>query len=326
MSAISFILLFFTQAAFAGSISLPVTEVEKILIKGTEAQVFLNPSPANQVRIEGLEGSGSAGTYSVFRNGKVIEIRMNETNDKVSSNEEFRRALSAKAPKIEISGGVVPVEVQVRQGTVTGQRWSQDLKLSLVQGRVQLQQGVGMVNAHVLKGAVQISEHKGRVVVDSYEAQVQLRGIQGDGEVRLFSGALVGEKWKGFWTLQTQQSQVKLQDVQGTVQFENGKGSFQVLSLLGRLEGQNQEGVISAQLSLDSEVDVRTKSGRVQVQLAPGSGAALNLKTEEGEIQVPSELKVVRAGAEKIVRGKVRGDAQRGRVFVRAQDATISVK
>ncbi len=326
MSAISFILLCFTQAALAGSISLPVTEVEKILIKGTEAQVVLNPSPANQVRIDGVDDSGSPGTYGVFRKGKVIEIRMNESLDKTTGSEEFRKGLSARAPKIEIAGGVVPVEVQVRRGSVTGQRWSQDLKLSLIQGRVQLQQGVGSVNAHVLKGAVQISEHKGRVLVDSYEAQVQLRGIQGDGEVRLFSGSLLGEKWKGFWTLQTQQSQVKLQDVQGTIQFENGKGGFQVESLLGRLEGQNQEGVVSAQLSLDSELDIRTKGGKIQVQLAAGSGAALNLKTDEGEIYVPSDLKVVRTGAEKSVRGKLRGDAQRGRVFVRAQDATISVK
>jgi hypothetical protein len=141
-----------------------------------------------------------------------------------------------------------------------------------------------------------------------------------------FSGQLQSEKVRGVMIVAAQQSTSKINQGAGTLQFENGKGVFSVVGFQGRVEGQNQEGAVSVNVPLEGEVDVRSKSGRVSIQLPPASGASLNLLTTEGEIVVPGELKVVKQSTEKSVRGRLRGDAQKATVFVRSQDGTISVK
>ena len=94
----------------------------------------------------------------------------------------------------------------------------------------------------------------------------------------------------------------------------------------GRLEGQNQEGTVTIQMAMDSEVDVKAKAGKVNITPPAASGASVNLFTVDGEIFVPKELKVNRLSSEKSVRGRLRGEAQRGSIVVRSQEATILVK
>jgi hypothetical protein len=60
--------------------------------------------------------------------------------------------------------------------------------------------------------------------------------------------------------------------------------------------------------------------------LKPRTPIAEILFTVDGEIFVPKELKVNRLSSEKSVRGRLRGEAQRGSIVVRSQEATILVK
>lgn len=326
MSAIGFILAqFFLQSAMGASFEVPVAEGNRLVLKGLEAQVQFVGQVGNSMKVNGVDESGAEGTYTLSKSGNVIEIKMNEYSGKRSWLSLLPKSF-ALTKKIEITGPALPTEVHLRGGTVVAQKWSKDLKVSLTQGRVSVANGLGTVRIYVQKGDISVQDHAGKVEADAYNGTMSLRNIQGDVDASLFAGQLQIEKMRGLLTLATQQSSSKINQSTGTIQFENGKGSLNIQGFQGRMEGQNQEGAVTIGMTLDSEVDVKSKSGRVNIQVPPGSGVALNLLTFEGEITVPSELKVTKLSAEKSVRGRLRGDAQRGAIFVRSQDGTISVK
>lgn len=326
MSAIAIIIArVFLNTAFAISTEVPVMPGDRIAIKGLDAQVSLSATGGNSLKITGIEEGGSAGIYTLVRKDNVFEIHMNEYSSLKSWLEVIPKA-SSNSKKIEISGPSVPVEINLRGGVVVAQKWQKELKITMTEGRVNLSNGAGEVQAHLLKGDINISDHNGKVIADSYSGGVHLKNIQGDVDASLFAGQLVLDKVKGFSNITTSQSQGRVLQSSGTLQFENGKGNLTFQNFQGRLEGQTVEGGVTISAVADSEVDIKSKSGKVSIQIPPNLGASLNLLTMEGDIIVPSDLKVTKVGTEKSVRGRMRGDAQKIAVSVRSQDGLISVK
>lgn len=327
MSAITLVLMnLLIQPLMAATFEAPVREGDRLVIKGLEAQVQLNATPgATSVRISGVEESGSEGAYVVTKKDNIIEVSMNEYGSKKTWMNILPRAAS-QVRKIEITGASIPTEIHLKGGSVIAQKWGKDLKASLTSGKVISTGGVGTVQAYVQKGEIGVIDHAGKVTADSYAGTMGLRNIQGDVDASLFSGLLQMEKVRGFVSLSTQQANAKVNQGSGTIQFENGKGSLTLQAFQGRLEGQNQEGTVTVQMAMDSEVDVKAKAGKVNITPPPSSGASVNLFTVDGEIFVPKELKVNRLSSEKSVRGRLRGEAQRGSIVVRSQEATILVK
>ncbi|KHD87353.1 MAG: hypothetical protein OM95_15085 [Bdellovibrio sp. ArHS] len=309
----------------AATFEVPVAEGDRLVLKGLDAQVQVVGQGGNFLKVSGVDEASTEGLFVVTKRNNIIEVKMNEYAGKKNWLNILPKG-GGVARKIEIWGAAVPAEIQLRSGSVVAQKWSKDLKASVTQGRVSSLNGAGSLNVYVQKGDINIAEHTGKVDADSYNGTMTLKNIQGDVSASLFSGQLQIEKVRGFLTLATQQSNSKINQGNGTIQFENGRGSLSIQGFQGRMEGQNQEGSVSVTMTLDSELDVKAKSGKVAVQVPASSGMSLNLLTTEGEIFVPSELKVTKLSAEKSVRGRLRGDAQRGSVFVRSQDGTISVK
>lgn len=326
MSAIYTLLpLLFVQSVFAATFETPVKEGDRLVLKGLEAQVLLTGQPGATLKISGVEESKAEGSYVVERKDNIIEVRMIEFNGKASWKNILPKA-NTQLRKIEISGLSLPTEVQLRGGSVVAQRWMKDLKVSVTHGRMSSANGSGSLQVYVQKGDVNIQDHTGRVNVDGYSGTCALRNIQGDVDASWFAGQLGLEKIRGFVALSTQTATAKLNSGAGTVQFENGKGSLTLQAFQGRIEGQNQDGNVTINLPLDSEVEVKSKSGKVAITVPPSSGAQVNLFTVDGEISVPGELRVAKLSAEKFARGRLRGDAQRASVFVRSQEGSILLK
>ncbi|UOF01940.1 DUF4097 family beta strand repeat-containing protein [Bdellovibrio reynosensis] len=326
MSAISFILAhLLVHPLFAGTFEVPVKEGDRLILRGLEAQVQIVSQSGNTLKVSGIEDSGSEGIYTMTKKDNIIEVKMNEYADKKSWLNIVPKSAS-QVKKIEIWGPSIPAEIQLRGGSVTAQKWNKDLKVSMTQGRVNSSAGGGSLQVYLQKGDITIADHTGKVETDSYTGTTTLRNIQGDIDTNVFAGQVQMEKTRGFIKLATQQANAKLNQGSGAVQFENGRGALNIQGFSGRTEGQNQDGSVTIVMTLDSEVDVKSKAGKISVQTPPASGASLNLLTVEGEIVVPPELKVTKLSAEKSVRGRLRGDAQKASIFVRSQEGTISVK
>ncbi|HWU43960.1 MAG TPA: hypothetical protein VN132_11000 [Bdellovibrio sp.] len=314
------------QSSMAASFAVPVQEGDRLVLKGLDAQVQLVGIPGgNGLKVSGIEENSSEGAYVVSKKDHIIEIRMNEYDGKKAWMNILPKA-SSQMRKIEISGVSVPADIHLRGGSVVAQKWSKDLKVSLTHGRVSSTDGSGFLRAYVQKGDISIQDHTGRVNADTYAGSMSLKNIQGDVDASLFTGPLLAEKVRGFCALNSQIGPAKVLQGTGTLQFENGKGGFNISGFQGRIDGQNQEGSVSLQMALDSEVDIKSKAGRIQVQAPPSSGASVNLLTIDGDIFVPNELRVNKLSSEKSVRGRLRGEGQRGSIFVRSQDGSIVVK
>lgn len=324
MSAIYFILSgLLSFQAHSATMEVAASPEDRIFVRGLDAQVHFIAQSTPQWKVSGIEESAE-GQFVMMKKQGVLEIRMVEPGGKKNWLASLTRGGAPK--KIEIVGPAVPVEVQLRGGSVIMQKWGKAAKVSMTSGRFSAIGGAGEYNIHVQKGDISIQDHQGRVVTDMYAGSTTLLNIQGDAQATVFTGNLNIEKMRGNLNLFTQQANSKINASTGSLQFDNGKGALAVTSFEGRLEGQNLDGSINVHMALDSELDVRSKAGRVAVQTPANSGMSLNLLTNEGEIVVPAPLRVTRLSAERSVRGKMRGDAQRGSVFVRSQEGTISVK
>lgn len=311
--------------AGAASFEISVQEGDRLIIRGLEAQITMTGQPGKSLKITGVNDSDSPGSYTIEKKNNIIEVKVNEYDSKRDWMNILPQ-IGKNAKKIEVSGMPVAAEVQLKSGSVVAQKWNKELKVNLTQGRFSSTDGSGSLKIYVQKGEIRIANHKGRVSTDSYSGIQNLKNINGDVEASQFSGQFVSQKTEGFFSLATQQGAAKVNEGSGTLRFENGKGTLSVEQFKGRLEGETMEGAVNIKMTLDSEVDVKAKTGKVTVQTPANSGVRLNLLTTEGEIFAPKGIYVNKLPTEKNVRQKMRGDAQRGSVFVRSQEGTILVK
>lgn len=300
-------------------------DIDRIVVVGLEAHVQLIGQPmAQKLRVSGIDETSEPGQFSLERKDRVLFIKMQEYPGK----KEWKEAL-LKVPKkkiLEFVGASIPVEIQLREGQVNSQKWSKELKISLVKGKVTSVSGSASLNIQLQNGEVSVQDQTSKLIADVYKGQLTVRNLQGDLEGSVFSGSMNIEKSKGFLSINTTQSVAKVLQSSGTLQFENVKGSVLTQQFVGRVDGQTGEGAVSLGILPDTDVHVKSTSGRVSVQTVAGSGAFLNLLSTEGEITVPSELKVNRSATEKSVRGRLRGGEQKGSIVVRSQEGSILVK
>lgn len=300
-------------------------DVERIVVIGLGAQVQLTSQPtAPKLRVTGLDDTTEEGQFALERKDRVLFIKMQEYSDKREWIEALGRAPKKKL--IEFIGPAVPVEIQLREGQVTSQKWDKELRIAIGKGKVTSQGGAALLFAQLQNGDVAVQDHQGKLVADVYKGNLTVRNLQGDLEGSVFSGVMTVEKSKGFLLVNTAQAAAKVLQSSGTLQFENGKGSLMTQQFRGRVDGQTGEGTVTLGILPDTDVHLKSQQGRVSVQTTPGSGAFLNLVSAEGDIQVPGELRVQRSATERSVRGRLRGKEQKGTIVIRSQEGNILVK
>lgn len=300
-------------------------EVDRIVILGLEAQVQLNGMPlAQKLRVSGVDETSEPGQFVLERRDRTLFIKMQEYPDKKSWKEMLSRVPKRKA--IELIGAPVPVDIQLREGQVHSQKWNKELKISLVKGKVSSLGGSTSLSVQLQNGEVSVQDQTSKLMADVYKGKLSVRNLQGDLEGSVFSGSMNIEKSKGFLAINTAQSTAKILQSSGSLQFENGKGNVITQQFSGRVDGQTGAGAVSLGILPDTDVKVKSLTGRVSIQTVAGSGAFLNLLSTEGEIIVPNELKVNRSSTERSVRGRLRGGEQKGSIVVRSQEGSIVVK
>lgn len=317
--------LIFPNAHAVMAFEVAPQEVDRIVVVGLEAQVQLLQQPgAAKLKVSGIDDTNEEGNFALERKDRTLFIKMQEYSDKKEWNEALARAPKKKL--LEFSGASVPVEIQLREGQVTAQRWNRELKVSLVKGKVVSTGGAAALTVQLQNGDVNVQDQSSKLSADVYKGHVVVRNLRGDFEGSVFSGSLLVEKSKGVMQINTTQANAKVLSSSGTLQFENVKGLLVAQQFSGRVDGQTLEGTVSLGILPETDVHVKSKTGKVTVNTTAGSGSLLNLVTGEGDIVVPGELKVNRSATEKSVKGRLRGSEQKGTIVVRSQEGNIVVK
>ena len=332
MRLLSFGLLFLSTAVMLprahAVLAFEITpqEVDRIVVIGLEAQVQLQGQVnAPKLRVSGIGDTSEAGQFVLERRDRTLLIKMQEYSDK----REWKEALSRPVGKrkvIDFSGAPVPVEIQLRDGIVTAKSWNKELKIALLKGKVVSNGGSAALAVQVQNGSISITDQTSKVVADIFKGSFDIKNLRGDLDSSVFVGTLNVDKSKGFMQITTGRATAKILQSSGSLNFENIKGALITQQFAGRVDGTTVEGNVNIGILADTDVHIKSQSGRVIVQTVPGSGAMLNLIATEGEIVAPDEVTVHRTATEKSVRGRLRGSEQKGSIVVRSQEGNINIK
>jgi len=321
-------LSFFAQAqkgAVSGvSYDVPIQPGDSLVIKGLDLQVSLTKTNAPALRINGLDNSSREGSYRVERKGSQILVSMIE----FGSKREWKDVLSQKSQKrkvIEIQGPSIPVEIYARDGQVTLTQWQQRAEVHLVNGKIFSNQGRDL-ELTIQKGEATVTEQQGRLKADVNQGQLNFKNSNSEADIRIQSGQTHLEKTRGRWNVSSQAANVKIVQSQGVLQVDNQKGQWTVSQFQGRIDGQMGDGNLTMSVLNESDVNLKSVSGKMQIQIPQGSGAFLNLLSADGDLFLPGDLKANRGGSEKSYRGRLRGESQKVSVTARSQDGLIVLK
>jgi len=298
----------------------PLKNFDRLLISVPEATLRINGEAGAKTLRVSLQES-AAEDFEVQLNGARLEIHPKAEIDKESFGQ-----VSAKKRVIEITGAPVALEVHIFSGQVQLSDWSKDSLIHVQKGKVLARNGSAALVAHVQNGELMVLDHQGKLNADTYKATVQIKSLTGDADIESFLGDTQIDRAKGFLSLKQGQGSSKIVNSSGTLQFELTKGVLNSQGFNGRVEGQTQEGPVNITVDGDSDVNVKSQSGRVTIRPSSKSGAWLNVTSAEGDIYGPSYMRVSREGSQKSLRGRLRGDVQKGSIVVRSQDGVIVIR
>lgn len=322
----SFLVFLLSQSlvlsAQAAQFDVPLKGGEKMLINIPQGMLQITANPALKAARIQLNGQ-AAGEYGVYNESGVIAIRSKNGISKESFLNAKSEAL--KFP-IEIQTPALPLEVHVGEGQVQLSGWNGEAFVQLRKGKILSRSGNGGLIVHNQSGEISVADHRGRLDVDTYKAQLTVKNLTGDADLENFSGENNVEKANGFISVSQDQGSTKINSSSGTLKFNIGKATLSSQAFGGRVEGQTQEGPVNIVMSADSDVNVKSQSGRVTVHSAKGSAPSLNLASTEGDISGPNYLKVNRESGLKTLRGRMNGESQKGSVFIRSSDGAIVIR
>lgn len=310
-------LFFNLSLALAQTVEIPLRGGERFLLKAYGAQVTWINTPGTHLRVKGLSESQGV------RRGDQLVFDLKELGTK----NDFAQMLKKKgdALKVEITGPSMPVEINLREGSVKMTQMNHEVKIQMIQGHVTHIKPQGPVTVRLHRGQVNVQAATAKVSLEVYSGQVTLKDVV-DSEVDLFSGQLGIQNLKGTLLLTTQSATSKISGMSGTLTLDSQKGVLSLTKFQGRLEGHIQDGNLSAQLLSETEVQLKSQGGRFSFQLPKESGAFVNVSTGEGDLQVPSELKVNRLPSEKIAKGRLRGESKKISITARTIDGAVTIK
>lgn len=305
-------------------VEVPVMTNDVLVIKGLDLQVSLQRSAGNNLKITGIDNSTAPGAYRAERRGNQIHIVMTEYDSK----RDWKSILSQKSNRkkiIEIKGPAIPVEIHAREAVLNINQWPNKVDAHLVNGKINSQQGRDL-SFSFNSGECNVSDNQGYLKANVSQGQINVKNSQSDGDMQVQSGQINLEKTNGHWNINTQNANVKVNQGAGVLQIDNQKGIWNVSKYKGRVDGQLRDGNINMSLLEDSEVNIKSQSGKIQIQVPQGAGSMLNLLSFEGDLYLPGDLKANRGGNEKSYRGRLRGDAQKISVTARSQEGLIILK
>jgi DUF4097 and DUF4098 domain-containing protein YvlB len=303
------------------AVEIPWNGNGKVVVSVSEGHWNIRPSIGKTIKFEGPDVDSG---FLLEKRDSQIEIR---SRDQLNKTDFGKISADANKKKYELwIPAMASLDFHLLEGNLVVSKLVKEGLLHIQKGKIVLNDMSGTWTLHAQKGDIVVHDSQGRVTVDSYGADIDMKNFTGDAEIANFTGDSNLDKLKGFLSLNQGSGATKVTGSSGTMQFEQARGTLKVQQFGGRVEGQSQEGVIVIALAAEADLHLRTQAGRINVTTVPNSGAALNIATQEGELYVPSYLKIARESGTKSLRNRLRGDIGKSSIFIRSQEGSIVIK
>lgn len=313
---------FLSAAPALAAWEIPLEAGDGLTVKGWAARVtYQNAPEAKGLTVTGGDTSAS---WSWRRDDGRIWIEQTLP----SSRQELREKAGAAREQVALTirGPSIPSEFYLNEGLVQVVQARQPVRVTMKQGRAVTVKTAAPLRISMQNGQVEVAEHQGPLDLDVYEGAVVLKKLEGDVRAELFSPNLTVEEGRGQMRLASREATIRLNQWKGGLRFDQDKGTLVLAAFEGRIDGESGEGSLQFAILPSTEVHLKTRKARVNVQLPARTGASLNLVNGLGEISAPKEIRVYRTAKEKFAKGQIGGGDQKVLVSIRAEDGSVVVK
>lgn len=317
-----FVAMAFLAAPAQAAWEIPLEAGDALTVKGWSARVTYQSAPeAKGLTVSGGEASSA---WSWRRDDGRVWIEQTLP----SSKQELREKAGAAREQVALTirGPSIPSEFYLNEGLVQIVQSRQPARVTMKQGRAVAVKTAAPLRISMQNGQVEVVEHQGPLDLDVYEGAVVLKKLEGDVRAELFGPDLTVEGGRGQMRLASREATIRLNQWKGGLRFDQDKGTMVLSAFEGRVDGESAEGSLQFAILPSTEVHLKTRKARVNVQLPPRTGANLNLVNGLGEISAPKDLRVYRTPKEKFAKGQIGGGEQRVLVSIRAEDGSVVVK
>jgi DUF4097 and DUF4098 domain-containing protein YvlB len=264
-------------------------------------------------------------TFSVKREGSTVLIEQKGPSSKPAWEAWLKGSMHPELI-LEIAANAVPAEIHVQEGTVDVTNWNQSLAVSIVTGKLKTRETAGLLRLQLQKGSAEISKHKGNAEIDSFNAQLTVQNLEGSLDLTNFAGESNLSNVQGRVEMLAHAGATNISKSSGSFEFTNGRGALSLSSFDGQVRGKTDQGAVAVTVQGEAEVDVDSQQGNVSVRLPASSGAAVHLRTEEGGIVAPEDIRTNITSTHRAAVGQLDGDGPKGVVVVRSKSGAIRVR
>jgi len=312
-------------------VSMEVKAKDQLSIVGFDGSVKLREVKGNKVTVKvkqenpdkmssALKESLDEWQLLMQRQGDTLEIHVKGPESK-STWTELMRASAWPKFYLEVSSPSLPLTLVWRKGNVKVENWNAPAKLSILDGEVVVQNGDGDLQLIHQTGEVKAIARKGKTELESFSGKVLIDGGSGLTRVENFAGDTTVKNFDGTLEWRANRGVGKVNGGKGKIDFQTEKGSLVINDYKGDLHGQSSQGSITADLISPAQVRITTVEAPVSLKVA-GSGALVNLISDEGVIAAPSSLE--KSGRQ--VRGRLKSGTGEGSIFVKTASGAIRLR
>lgn len=181
-----------------------------------------------------------------------------------------------------------PPDTQVRAVADAG-----GIRVSGIAGPVETVNEAGRSEVENVRGTIRMTTRSGAIFVRNAGSEVILRNESGGIQLEGASGPVEAETKSGRIEISgasqrihaaTQSASIRLRNNAGAATATNHSGSIESLTGSGALQAETVSGSIRVSQTSPAAVHAVSRSGAIQVELAPGKGYDLHLRSEKGRI------------------------------------------
>ncbi len=288
----------------------PIGMAEKIVVRGFNGVLQIVPTESETIKVEAQKkGGGSGWSFEVRQKQNAFEVRV-----KGPVEQEAWEKLRAKGdvPEFEmkITAPARPMEIFWNEGQVFGEGWGADLSLQMTKGKTKFSKGKGDLRIQLINGKIEVLEHIGNVALQTYKGQVLM------GKTK---GALTLNNHSALYTLDEHDGPVEYRNHSGTSNFKkitgstvikNVSGTIRMREFSGSLEGEFTKGSLDARFKSLQNFSVTSDEAAITLDAPKESGALVQLRSEKGRLWAPIHLRKLKKGLWTERKGRLKGDEQ----------------
>lgn len=307
---------------------------DRLIVRGYDGDIKFVATKGNQMVVKvrqetsesvsgGVRSSMDEWNLALQRTGSGIEMIVQSPPGK----DVWRQLLATGGvPKymVEIQSPAVPADVTWRNGRMTFENWSADIRVGMQDGQAVVNGATGDVKIVGQDCEIRVKGRSGRVDVESYSGKIYLDDIKGAIGVENFAGETSVNRSEGNLDFKSYRAPLSVAGGKGRVEFETIRGPIKVTGFSGDLKGRSDEAPVTAKVSSAGEVRISTQSGPVTLDL-PNSAAMVSAASVEGGISGPPHLKSEQMAGQRVMRGRLRGSTE-GVVVVRTQSGPVRIR